>query len=316
MVKAPLIHIGYNKTGSTWLQEEFFPLRELGFYLLLEMEDRRRIYRYLVKEHALHYEGQQVKEYCEQRMANAGELLPVFSAERLSGDPHSGGYDSVQVAGRLRELFPEAKILMVVREQRSMILSTYTQYVRAGGTRSLRRYMRPPERGSRRMPQFDFRFFDYAPLVEHYMGLFGRERVKVLPYEWMAREPARFLSEILRFAELDTPERLERVKTLPFGKRVNRAYGPFSLWAKRLYNRFFLDNTLHPGAPLHLPEGIERRAVRLFQAVDAFLPASFARRARRKRAALIEKTVADRYAKGNARLCEITGLDLKKIGYL
>ena len=315
-MRPPLIHIGYNKTGSTWLQEEFFPLQELGFYLLLEMEDRRKIYRYLVKEHALYYEEERVRTYYEERISHAGDLLPVLSAERLSGDPHSGGYDSVEVAGRLHSLFPEAKILLVVREQRSMLLSVYTQYVRAGGTRSLRRYLRPPLRGSRRMPQFDFRFLDYAPLVEHYMGLFGRERVKVLPYEWLLSEPQRFLREILQFSDLATPERLERIKTLPFGKRVNRSYGPFTLWAKRLYNRFFLDNSLNPAALFHLPEGIERRAVRCFQFVDAFLPAAMVKNAKRRRAALISRAVENRYAKGNERLCEITGLDLKKLGYL
>jgi len=315
-VRSPLIHIGYNKTGSTWLQREFFPLQAFGFKALLDLEDRKRIYRYLVAEHDLYYMPDKVLTYCAHRLCGEEELLPVLSAERFSGDPHSGGYDSVRIAERLHGLFPDSRILIVVREQRSMILSTYTQYVRAGGVRSLRRYFHPPERGSRRLPQFDFRYFDYAPLVECYINLFGKEQVKVLPYEWLSEAPERFLREILSFAGLFNLRRAALLSSLPFGKRVNEGYGPFSLRAKRWYNRFFLENALHPGAPFPLPEGIERRAVSLFQKADALLPSFFARADRQKRMRFIERFIGQRYAEGNARLAELAGLDLKALGYV
>lgn len=65
--------------------------------------------------------------------AAESDSTPVLSAERLSGNPHSGGYDSLQTAKRLHRLFPQAKVLVVVREQTEEILSCYNQYVRAGG---------------------------------------------------------------------------------------------------------------------------------------------------------------------------------------
>ncbi len=315
-MRAPLIHIGYNKTGSTWLQEEFFPLQELGFHLLLEMEDRKQILRYIVKEHALYYDAGRVLSYYQNRVKESGDLLPVLSAERFSGDPHSGGYDSVQIANRLKGLFPDARILIVTREQRSMLLSTYTQYVRAGGTRSLRAYVNPAERGSRRVPQFDFRFFDYAPLVAYYRCLFGEDRVMVLPYEWFKEKPEYFLAKILRFVDLATEERLRLLSSLPFGKRINRSYGAFTLWAKRCYNRFFLDNALHPGAFFPLPEGVEKRAVRLFRAVDACLPEKIEGYFKKRRRVVIEREIGARYAAGNRHLKEMTGLPLEETGYV
>ena len=57
----------------------------------------------------------------------------MVSFPRLSGHPYSGGYDSRMIADRVAEVFPEARILIVIREQRSMIVSTYKQYVNAGG---------------------------------------------------------------------------------------------------------------------------------------------------------------------------------------
>ena len=51
------------------------------------------------------------------KRAAESDSTPVLSAERLSGNPHSGGYDSLQTAERLHRLFPQAKVLVVVREQ-------------------------------------------------------------------------------------------------------------------------------------------------------------------------------------------------------
>jgi len=49
--------------------------------------------------------------------------VPVLSAERLSGNPDSGGYDSVHVAEYLAATFPEARVLIVIREQADMLVS-------------------------------------------------------------------------------------------------------------------------------------------------------------------------------------------------
>ena len=51
--------------------------------------------------------------------------VPVISHERLSGYPHSGGHDSKEIAHRLAAVFPNAKVVIVIREQKSMILSNY-----------------------------------------------------------------------------------------------------------------------------------------------------------------------------------------------
>ena len=75
--------------------------------------------------------------------ASARGLVPVLSAERLSGNPHSGGYDSVQIAERLATAFPEGRVLIVIREQTEMLVSAYKQYVKVGGAGTLRQYATP-----------------------------------------------------------------------------------------------------------------------------------------------------------------------------
>ena len=99
--------------------------------------------------------------------------MPVLSHERLSGYPHSGGFDSRAIAERLATVLPGARILIVVREQRSMIHSNYHQYVRDGGACPLHRYLQPPQPSMRRMPGFAAEFFAYDRLVETYRSHFG-----------------------------------------------------------------------------------------------------------------------------------------------
>ena len=78
-----------------------------------------------------------------QRLVDEG-LSPVVSFERFSGNPFSGGYDSKEIADRLVRVFPDARVLVIVREQRSMIVSTYKKYVREGGALPPSKFMRPP----------------------------------------------------------------------------------------------------------------------------------------------------------------------------
>ena len=100
----------------------------------------------LIYPNALDFSPQICKKYFYPKLleATTGGLIPVLSYERLSGNPHSGGYDSKEIANRLVQVFPDAKILIVIREQKDIILSTYKQYIIEGGACTVKRYLHPP----------------------------------------------------------------------------------------------------------------------------------------------------------------------------
>jgi hypothetical protein len=89
----------------------------------------------LVRARPFDFDAATVRSEFEPMLADAERegLLPIVSFPRLSGHPYSGGYDSRPIADRIAQVFPEARILIVIREQRSTIVSTYKQYVHAGG---------------------------------------------------------------------------------------------------------------------------------------------------------------------------------------
>jgi hypothetical protein len=242
-----LIHIGYPKTATSWLRPRFFGNPDTG-YLWLSNSKGQPVHR-IVRDRPLEFDGADVRREFEPllREADQANLLPVVSLERLSGHAFSGGFDSKQIADRLREVFPEARILAVVREQRSMILSTYTQYVREGGTLPLKHFIKPRSTKSMRVPSFDLRHFQYHHLLSYYRRLFGPERVLALTYEQFVRDPADFVSKVARFA--GRPVESDVLASLPFDTRSNPSPSAAAIELRRRLNWLGFEGELNPDPP-------------------------------------------------------------------
>lgn len=302
---AMLLHIGYHKTGTSWLQRRFFSERELGFRRISTRS--LRIY----DPHPLHFDADAYRVHYGRLLAEAAAdgALPVLSEERLSGNPHSGGYDSTELARRLRAIFPQARVLIVAREQRSIILSSWFQYVKVGGACSLRDFMR----GARdpRVPGFRFEHFEYDRLLAYYRELFGPERVRLELYERMRREPRSFATAIRTFAGLEPTEAVER---LPFDEVVNRAARPFAVTVRRVLNPFMRSDSVNGYSPFANPvfrllgDGLARLA-------NATSPEALDTRLRGRWQAQIAEAVGARYVESNERLAKLTGYDLRSFGY-
>jgi hypothetical protein len=241
-------------------------------------------------------------------------LVPVVTAERLSGNPHSGGYDCKELADRLHDVFPDSRVFIVIREQIGMILSSYKQYVRVGGTASLNDYLDPPfYRRSRglRMPLFRFEYFEYHWLIEYYRELFGSDNVLVLPFEQFSREPKDFTRRIMEFAEADG---LQSLDSLPYSKSVNSALTAGTVAMKRRSNVVATQDSVNPWAAL--PNSRVKRAVDgTVQLLDKLVPSGVQKSLDAKMKKQVQDSVGHRYCASNQRVAEITGLDLKKWGY-
>jgi len=197
-----LVHIGMHKTGTTWLQNTLFANTMSGFAPLggspkklgdlfvrtesgsmlspFESPDIERINR-LVAEYPI-----------------PDDCVPVISNERLSGNPHSGFFDSPIIARRLRTAFPNARIFVVIREQRSMTVSAYFQYLKRGGVHDIVHYITTPYDGA--IPKFTPDSLMYDGLIKCYQGLFGQSNVLVLPYEMLQESPTDFIDKLQQFS--------------------------------------------------------------------------------------------------------------------
>jgi len=303
-----LLHVGYHKTGTTWLQRQVFPDAEAGYALVAGADDLQPVF---VDPNPFGFDPAEAHRSFERGIGEAREkgLIPVLSYERLSGSPHAGGYDSRPIADRLAAAFPDARVLVVIREQTSMVVSLYKVYIRMGGTASLRQYVDPPPQSSARAPLFRFDFLEYHRLVGYYQQLFGTENVLVLPYELLEKKPRRFLRRIGEFAGMSTSVKNARLRP------VNVSPSAFSLSVKRQANKWLVRSALNPSPvlPLHLPNDSLRM---LTSRIDRRLPARLRAGSDERWRRFAEELVGTRYAKSNALTAKLTGIDLWTFGYV
>jgi len=300
-----LIHIGYHKTASTWLQHQVFEQPQTGFLRALK---KGQIKDQIVQPHSLQFEAEQAREFYKQLEAEQSKSqISVVSSERLSGNPHSGGYDSKEIATRLKAVFPKAKVLIAIREQVSAIASCYLQYVKFGGPCSLASYLEPVARGSQTVPGFSFGHFDYHKLISYYIELFGRDSVLVLPYEIFRTSPQDFCDRITDFAGA------QKLSELPYNKVTNKRISTFSAKFARRLNTVFSKTAFNPGA-LDLPMIREGMYVPIL-ALDALIPKSMHKIFDKKNKEYIQNLAGDRYAEGNRKLSEELGIELSQYGY-
>lgn len=293
-----VIHIGYHKTATTWLQRAVFPKLE-G---VCAGDWAGMLRRELVVVNPYEFDATATRDLVLSDV-EVGDVA-LISYERLSGHYAMGGLDSSMLAQRLNESFPEAKVLMTIRRQPDMVLASYGQYVRGGGTESIRRFLRPPRDGYR-MPHFDLRYLEYHHLIAHYQPLFGVERVKVLAYEQLGQSAADFAQQVAEFVGVPGPGNLDAAA-------INRSSSPLVRGAQRRGN-VLLRGALNPNGLLEsrLLSGVLARRLKSF---DQRLPEAVRRVGSSSARTIVESACQGRFAESNDRTVGLTGLALGDLG--
>lgn len=310
-----LLHVGYHKTATSWLQEHLFkhpdsPLRTVG---------KKKVdapAREIVRARPLEFDAEAARAGFEPRLEQirAEGKLPVVSNERLSGHPSSGGYDSKEIADRLAAVFPEGKVLVVIREQHAVIQSVYKQYVLAGGPSSFAGFVDGPVDPGDRVPGFDLRFYEYHHLLLHYRDRFGEENVLVLPYEAFVRDGHGFVRTIGEFAGRPLDDAL--VAALPFGRMLKRTPSATVVEATRWGNRLTRRSQYNPAPLVDSPWLSDRwRAFARGGTFERLVPRRVVDREDGTLTQAIARTVGDRYRESNRITAELAGLDLGGYGW-
>jgi len=238
--KIDFVHIGYHKTGTTYLQncglKKHSQIKMLADYNDDNNEFEQTLFQLkcdITEEHEYLFSADRVRTKFFETCSEIADLerddqVIGISDEAFSGD-YLSGRDSYLFAQRIHDVFGTVKIVMVVRNQSRMIDSIYRQYIHMGGTLSLKKVLDPI-----RFPTADlFNKLKYDKLVAHYYTVFGKENVLVVPFELINNKPE-FLGEIYRFLgvnEKEIPECLDEV--------YNKSHHFFTLYLDRIINIMF-----------------------------------------------------------------------------
>ena len=312
-----LIHIGLRKSGTNWLRHNLFGRDDRGFCVPGDMTIpgpvRGRAFKQLFmdsKDRLVpdeEFDAEALRKQLDPLVVPAGKRA-VFTAGRLGGHPFSNGFDRGQICNRIKQVFPNARILIVIREQRSMILSSYIEHLECGGGNSLKRYI--DGKSDTSSPTLTYHFFKYDRLVRLYQSAFGAENVLMLPMEMIGAAPQDYIDRICKFVNIDSPE------NMPFQKKANERKTYFPYVALRRIVPLIRSSRINGYSPSLLGRKRGRKFQRkMLNAMSKVVPRWLDERAKKRLQQQIEDLTKDTYVASNRELEKLIGLDLGAFGY-
>jgi hypothetical protein len=272
------VGIGAIKSGTTWLWSCLRQHPELFLPRMKELE-------FFTERFALGYQWYR-GFFAEAGSRRCGEISPQYL--------HSG-----EAAQRMRCLVGHSRLLVCLRNPADRAYSHYLMDARADAALSdaekQRRFHELALEGSSKYVSFG----DYAAQLDPYLDAFGRERMHLLFFEDIAREPLEVFRQVCRFLAVS-----ETFVPLRASEAVNAA---------KRYRSVRLFNLLRAGvriaeqvglAPLILQlkrAAIRDRVLAMLETSHAYAPMWPQTR----------KVLIERYAAGNARLARVVDRDLR-----
>lgn len=290
--RAVAIHPGFVKTATSTLQRHVFPNHADIAYLGLPgpTPELEWAVRHLCQADSVHYERARIEAAFAAALAAApAGRVAVISYENFALYESK---DKGLVAQRLKELFPEARLLFTIRRQEDLVVSWYFTKLRV---RIKRKAFIPFEewywsegRESHQSIHDDLR---YGRTIGLYAELFGRENVHVVPFELLKQSAAGFAAGCAQAIGVDAG----RFEELLAGKRENASMSQryFDFW--RRFGHF-----------------LPRKLVRKWSRSMAMHEGSTARVAL---PAAVRADIGKLVAEDNRSLAAMFGLDLEKLGY-
>jgi len=170
-----VIHIGYHRTGTSFLQTELFAL--LGDLIPAPAVPKAR----------------PIVDLCnrmEPSTAVVTDDVVVYSNENLSG---SFDTDRPELAAELRAVTGEARIIMTIRSQYAIFKAFYFLYLKGGGCAGFAEFV----------GQRIGKVCNYYRLFQAYEKEYGKGSVLVLCQEDLLGDPLQSMTRVLDFIGVD-----------------------------------------------------------------------------------------------------------------
>lgn len=202
------IHVGLQKTASTFFQNEIFPFIQGLFYIGRPYTQENKAFNSLQYADEALYNSSLLQKEIEAIRSEARIKPTLISDELFSGYAFWGFANRGSIAKRLSKAAPEAEIILFIRNQTDLIDSLYNQYVKigwynkslgpdflhkSGSGFKLQDWIDGQRDWKRSRRRFDHRslfsseIFRYSDLLRLYKNLFSK--VHVFLYEEFKKDP-------------------------------------------------------------------------------------------------------------------------------
>lgn len=302
-----LVHIGYHKTATSFLQSRIFSDPRL--FCQPWGTPSSEAVEWFVLEHPQRFSAERARKDFLGNVPADSSVLPVISHEALSGQPRGGRYYADRVVDRLYETFPEARIVIGIREQKALLVSLYYQYISVGGTESLDHFLGQASAGRIGFrPRVRLDHFEYDLMLDLYHRHWKPEDILVLPLELLRQDQTLYIRRLLDFAGLVNDDVQHRDK-----KNVRRSN--VTMRIERLFNRLMPPLNPRPERYQDYPLAyrVKNRALRVMERLGPMK--SMGKAEHNRIVTHVDQTVGDYFMASNHRLAKMTDLDLSALGY-
>ncbi len=246
----PILHIGFPKTATTWFQEVFYPnVQNINYF------KREVVQKLFLIPGAFDWNKDKCNERIESLIdTNANKNTRVICEELLLGRLRAGGvkhFVTKEVAKRLKDIFPEASIVIFIRNQIDVLVSSYFQYIQSGGNYSIDKFLYPKKISGgdyNNMVLLGIEYFEYHKVIEYYIELFGKDNVHIFLYEEFNNSPQEFIKKYNDKFGFVVNER-----DLAYQK-VNRGYRVLLIPLRKLCNSLTRNGPLNKYYLIHIPK--------------------------------------------------------------
>lgn len=232
------LHAGYHKTGTTFLQKQVFSQLRSVNYLgrSWKSEKLNQFFKDFAYTNDLSFdaktEAQRFREilasHISQSQLDASKPALVSHESLMTGADWFGA-EVLSRATRLKETFPNARVIIGVRSQAGFIDSNYRQYVILGGKLKFKTFLEKSLASNYGLkPRLQ-----YDKVIQLYFDLFGKENVFIYSLEEMKNDGEKVTRDILNFMGVNEAPKLVLTNT-------NKGISKFSIELIRLLNKLVL----------------------------------------------------------------------------
>lgn len=228
-MKIDFLQIGFQKCGTTFLEKNVYP-HNPNIHCI-QATNNLELERFLLKNFIL-------PDSLEYDQSVINDVLPkivekLFKDNTVNGimfEPFTFLYqrriDRKNVIDRIKITFPNIKIITFLRNQKTWLLSHYSQYLKSGGLLSLNDFIECLLNNV----FLESHHIDWFPLISYLYTVFNKENVLVCLYEDLKRLPQGVADRIFTF--LNVPHS----KINP--DIVNPSLSSYGLSIRRFLNHF------------------------------------------------------------------------------
>jgi hypothetical protein len=184
------IHIGVPKAGSTYLQK-YLELRPEIYHNWMDLADYPL--HHIIDEEITEKGKNTIRVFSQESLST-----PLVALDRIKLTPQTEKIKGARydVALKLKSMFPDAEILLVLRNYKEIIPSIYSELLVMGLTLDKDQFLK-------KFGVFILELYHYEHIIQIYEEVFGKEKLTIIPFEMLKEDSDNFQKFLADYFRID-----------------------------------------------------------------------------------------------------------------